>query len=220
MMTAILSVFSSMKKMMSFKAICGLAVAISIAFNIFLWKTNKKLSAGLETAQNNIESYEGILSNNIEKNRTLTYTVQQLQNSNDKLIQQLDSVIQNNKIKASKINTAATQTQEIIVTTNRGVEKESIQINTPTKHYKDSIQFNEYTKVQYDISEDTVSIGLDIRNTQYLYTYKKKEWKNKKSFFKRLLTLDFKKQWKHNYEIINTNDIIRTSNVRVIEITE
>ena len=79
---------------------------------------------------------------------------------------------------------------------------------------------NEYTKVQYDISEDTVSIGLDIRNTQYLYTYKKKEWKNKKSFFKRLLTLDFKKQWKHNYEIINTNDIIRTSNVRVIEITE
>lgn len=220
MMTAILSVFSSMKKMMSFKAICGLAVAISIAFNIFLWKTNKKLSAGLETAQNNIESYEGILSNNIEKNRTLTYTVQQLQNSNDKLIQQLDSVIQNNKIKASKVNTAATQTQEIIVTTNRGVKEESIQINTPTKHYKDSIQFNEYTKVQYDISEDTVSIGLDIRNTQYLYTYKKKEWKNKKSFFKRLLTLDFKKQWKHNYEIINTNDIIRTSNVRVIEITE
>lgn len=220
MMTAILSVFSSMKKMMSFKAICGLAVAISIAFNIFLWKTNKKLSAGLETAQNNIESYEGILSNNIEKNRTLTYTVQQLQNSNDKLIQQLDSVIQNNKIKASKVNTAATQTQEIIVTTNRGVKEKSIQINTPTKHYKDSIQFNEYTKVQYDISEDTVSIGLDIRNTQYLYTYKKKEWKNKKSFFKRLLTLDFKKQWKHNYEIINTNDIIRTSNVRVIEITE
>lgn len=220
MMTAILSVFSSMKKTMSFKAICGLAVAISIAFNIFLWKTNKKLSAGLETAQNNIESYEGILSNNIEKNRTLTYTVQQLQNSNDKLIQQLDSVIQNNKIKASKVNTAATQTQEIIVTTNRGVKEKSIQINTPTKHYKDSIQFNEYTKVQYDISEDTVSIGLDIRNTQYLYTYKKKEWKNKKSFFKRLLTLDFKKQWKHNYEIINTNDIIRTSNVRVIEITE
>ena len=219
-MTAILSVFSSMKKMMSFKAICGLAVAISIAFNIFLWKTNKELSAGLETAQNNIESYEGVLSNNIEKNRTLTYTVQQLQNSNDKLIQQLDSVIQNNKIKASKVNTAATQTQEIIVTTNRGVKEESIQINTPTKHYKDSIQFNEYTKVQYDISEDTVSIGLDIRNTQYLYTYKKKEWKNKKSFFKRLLTLDFKKQWKHNYEIINTNDIIHTSNVRVIEITE
>lgn len=220
MMTAILSVFSSIKKMMSFKAICGLAVAISIAFNIFLWKTNQKLSAGLETAQNSIESYEGIVSNSAEKNRALTYTVQQLQNSNDKLIQQLDSVIQNNKIKLSKVGTAATQTQEIIVTTNRGVKEESIQINTPTKHYKDSIQFNEYTKVQYDISEDTVSIGLDIRNTQYLYTYKKKEWKNKKSFFKRLLTLDFKKQWKHNYEIVNTNDIIRTSNVRVIEITE
>ena len=136
------------------------------------------------------------------------------------LIQQLDSVIKSNKIKPSNLQTAATQTQEILVNSSKEVEEESIQINTPNKHYKDSIQFNEYTTVQYDITEDTINIGIDIKNTQYLYTYKKKEWKNKKSFLKRLFTLDFKKVLKYNYNIENTNDLIQTSGVRVIEIIE
>lgn len=206
--------------MLSFKTVFGLAVAISIALNIFLWKSNKKLSAGLEMAQNNIESYEGILFDKVEQNRALVFDIKQLKESNDKLVQQLDSVAKSHKIKPANLQTAATQTQEILVTADREVQEESIQINTPNKHYRDSIQFNEYTTVQYDITEDTISIGLDIKNTQYLYTYKKKEWKNKKSFLKRLFTLDFKKSWKYNYEIVNTNDLIKTSNVRVIEITD
>lgn len=164
--------------------------------------------------------YQGVLFDKAEQNRTLMLTANELEYSNDKLVQQLDSVVKSNKIKLSNLTSAATQTQEILVTANREVADESIQINTPTKHYKDSIQFNEYTTVQYDITDDTVSIGLDIKNTQYLYTYKKKEWKNKKSFLKRLFTLDFKKRWKHNYQIVNTNDLIKTSDVRVIEITE
>lgn len=220
MITTILSLLTSVMKKVSFKAICGLAVALSIAFNIFLWKRNNKLSESLEMAKNNIESYEGALFDKAERNRALRFDVEQLQNSNDKLIQQLDSVIKSNKVKPSKVQTAATQTQEILVTSSREVDGESIQINTPTKHYKDSIHFNEYTIVSYDITEDTIDIELSIKNTQYLYTYKEKEWKNKKSFFKRLFTLDFKKQWKYNYQIVNTNDIIETSDVRVIEITE
>lgn len=220
MITTILSALSSLKKMLSFKTICGLAVAISFALNIFLLKSNQRLSAGLEMAQNNIEHYEGVLFDKAERNRALMFNVQQLKNSNDKLVHELDSVIKSRKIKPANIRTAATQTQEILVTATRGVEEQSIQINTPSKHYKDSIQFNEYTTVQYDISEDTIDIGIDIKNTQYLYTYKKKEWKNKKSFLKRLFTLDFKKVQKYNYEIVNTNDLIQTSDVRVIEITE
>ena len=204
--------------MLSFKTICGLAVAISIALNIFLWKSNKKLSAGLEMAQNNIESYEGILFDKTEQNRALVFDIRQLEESNDKLVQQLDSVAKSHKIKPANLQTAATQTQEILVTAGREVQEESIQINTPNKHYRDSIQFNEYTTVQYDITEDTISIGLDIKNTQYLYTYEKKEWKNKKSFLKRLFTFDFKKRLTHNYKIVNTNDLIQTSDVRVIEI--
>ena len=86
--------------------------------------------------------------------------------------------------------------------------------------YSDSIKYNDLTTVNYTIGKDTVSIGLDIRNTQYLYIYKRKEYKNKKNFLLRLITFDWKKITKYKYEILNTNDLLKTSDVRVVESTE
>ena len=40
---------------------------------------------------------------------------------------------------------------------------------------------------------------------------------NKKNFIKRLFTLDFKKIDVYKYNIVNTNNLIQTSDVRVIE---
>jgi hypothetical protein len=65
-----------------------------------------------------------------------------------------------------------------------------------------------------------VYIGLDIRNTQYIYLYTTREYKNKKNFLQRLFTLDWKKVTKHKYEIENTNDVIKTEDVRVVEISK
>nr|DAN53051.1 MAG TPA: hypothetical protein [Bacteriophage sp.] len=50
-----------------------------------------------------------------------------------------------------------------------------------------------------------------------MYIYKKKQYKNKKSFIKRLFTLDFKKVTVYKYDIINTNELLKTSDVRVVE---
>ena len=79
---------------------------------------------------------------------------------------------------------------------------------------------NDLTTVYYTITNDSISIGLDIRNTQYLYTFVDRHYKNKKSFIKRLFTFDFKKVNSYKYEIVNTNDLINTDDVRVIEITK
>lgn len=170
-------------------------------------------------AQNNIEAYEGIINDKIDENKVLRFTAQQLQNSNDSIVRELAEVMKKSKIKPTKVSTAATQTQEINVTTNREIEEGIIYINTPSKEYTDTIQFNDETIVSYSIAEDSVSIGLDISNTQYLYTFGKKEWKNKKSLLKRIITLDFKKVLKYEYKIINSNDLIDMSNVRIIEIS-
>nr|DAJ76147.1 MAG TPA: hypothetical protein [Crassvirales sp.] len=35
----------------------------------------------------------------------------------------------------------------------------------------------------YTIGKDSVNIKLNVDNTQYLYIYKHKEYKNKKNFF-------------------------------------
>ena len=138
----------------------------------------------------------------------------ELQQYNDKLVHQLDSVRKELKIKPKQIKTAATQTQSINVIGSKEIEKDIITI------LKDSIRFNDLTIVEYTIGKDTVNITLDINNTQYLYVYTDKHYKNKKSFLKRLFTLDFKKVTSTKYVIENTNDIIKTDSVRVVEVTK
>lgn len=168
-------------------------------------------------ASNSIEAYEGIIAGNTVQNNTLQLTVDQLQSSNDRLLQQLDSVIGASHAKEQNVGTAATQTQNLVVNGGKGVEVDLIEVLKDTT-YTDSLLYNPLTKVYYTIGVDTVSVALDVQNTQYLYTYREKQWKNKKNFIKRLFTLDFKKVWKNKYEIVNTNDLLNTSDVRVIEI--
>ena len=193
-----------------FKAVLGLAVGFLLAWGITLHHQNKKLSESLEMAQNNIEAYQGSLEGSQQANNVLKLTVDELQTYNDKLVQQLDSVRQKLKVKPKNVHTAATQTQVINVNQSKEL-KDTIR--------KDTIMFNDLTAVSYNITKDSITIGLDIKNKQYLYVFKDRHYKNKKSFIKRLFTFDFKKVTTYKYEIINTNDLIQTDSVRIVEIT-
>lgn len=213
----ILSWLISHKKI-AFKALLSLLVGLLVVFSINIYKQNKRLSKSLEMAQNNIEAYQGILNGSQQANNVLKLDMSQLRNINDSLIQKIDSVREQLKLKPKVIRTTATQTQTIYVTASKGVRGQDI-IKTIQRDtvYKDTIQINPLTKVNYTIGKDTVSVNLDIKNQQFLYVYKHRQYKNKKSFIKRLFTLDFKKVDMYKYQIVNTNDIIKTSDVRVIE---
>lgn len=213
----ILSWLISHKKI-AIKALLSLLVGLLVVFSINIYKQNKRLSKSLEMAQNNIEAYQGILNGSQQANNVLKLDMSQLQNVNDSLIQKIDSVRKELKLKPKVIRTTATQTQTIYVTASKGVRGQDI-IKTIQKDtvYKDTILINPLTKIDYTIGKDTVSVNLDIKNQQFLYIYKKRQYKNKKSFIKRLFTLDFKKVDMYKYQIVNTNDIIKTSDVRVIE---
>lgn len=213
----ILSWLISHKKI-AFKALLSLLVGLLVVFSINIYKQNKRLSKSLEMAQNNIEAYQGILNGSQQANNVLKLDMSQLRNINDSLIQKIDSVREQLKLKPKVIKTTATQTQTIYVTASKWVRGQDI-IKTIQRDtvYKDTIQINPLTKVNYTIGKDTVSVNLDIKNQQFLYVYKHRQYKNKKSFIKRLFTLDFKKVDMYKYQIVNTNDIIKTSDVRVIE---
>ena len=213
----ILSWLMSHKKI-AFKALLSLLAGLLVVFSINIYKQNKRLSKSLEMAQNNIEAYQGILNGSQQANNVLKLDMSQLRNINDSLIQKIDSVREQLKLKPRVIKTTATQTQTIYVTASKGVRGQDI-IKTIQRDtvYKDTIQINPLTKVNYTIGKDTVSVNLDIKNQQFLYVYKHRQYKNKKSFIKRLFTLDFKKVDMYKYQIVNTNDIIKTSDVRVIE---
>jgi signal peptidase I len=96
-----------------------------------------------------------------------------LSQQNDALIQKIDSVRKENKIKAKEIDLAATQRQVFNVNTSKGVKGDIITILKDTI-YKDTLLYNPLTKVYYTIGKDSVNIALDIENTQYLYVYKKR----------------------------------------------
>ena len=197
-----------------FKAISLLSVGLLLSFSINTYKQNKKLSESLEQSQNNVEAYQELYNDSQQASSVLKLTIDQLQNSKDSVIQKLDSVRKELKLKPKQIKTAATQTQVINVIKSKMVKGDILVKDTI---YTDSIQYNPLTTVHYTIGKDTVSIGLNVENTQYLYIYTTKEYKNKKNFIKRLFTLDFKKVKKYKYKIVNTNDLLKNDDVRIVE---
>lgn len=203
-------------KKIAVDSVLMLCVALSLIFGVTTCKQNRKLSEGLEMAQNNIEAYQGVVSASQQANNVLKLDLTELQQYNDVLLHRIDSVMEERDIKKKNVSTAATQTQSVLVNKSKGVRGQVI-VNNKDSILTDSIKYNDLTKVFYTISKDSIDIKLDIRNTQYLYVYKKREYKNKKNFFQRLFTLDWKKVTKYKYEIVNTNDLIKEDSVRVIE---
>lgn len=197
-------------------AICGLLIVFCVASGIFYHSKANRLSQELKMANNNIEAYQDALSGAQQASGVLRLDMKKLKDYNDKLVQQLDSVRKTEKLKSKEIQVAATQKQIINVNKSKGVGGDIITI-LKDSIYKDSLQYNNLTKVYYTIGKDSVNIKLDVQNTQYLYVYKHREYKNKKNFFKRLITFDWKKKDVYKYKIHNTNDILKEDSIRIIE---
>ena len=196
--------------------VLGLLVASSLSFGIFYHNKANKLSEELKIANNNIEAYQDIVNDSQQASGVLKLDMNKLKEYNDKLIQQIDSIRKQNKIKSKELQVAATQKQILDVNKSKGVGGDIITIIKDST-YNDSIQYNNLTKIYYTIGKDSVNIRLKLDNTQYLYIYKHKEYKNKKNFFQRLFTFDWKKKYVYKYKIHNTNDLLKEDSVRVIE---
>ena len=206
----------SKHKRLAAELVLSLLLALSVGCGITLHNNNKRLSEGLETAQNNIEAYQELVSNSQQAFTVLQMDMNKLKYSKDSVLLKLDEVRKQNDVKSSSVKTAATQTQTLLVNSSKGVRGDLVEILKDTI-YTDSIKYNNLTGVKYTIGRDTVNIQIDLLNEQYLFTYKTREYKNKKSFFKRLFTLDFKKVDKYKYKIVNSNDLLKGSNIRIIE---
>lgn len=198
------------------KAVLGLLTAFCLASGIFYHNKANRLSEELKMANNNIEAYQDALYGSQQASDVLRLDVKKLSEYNDKLVQQIDSIRKIQKVKKNEIQVAATQKQILNVNKSKGVGGDIITIIKDST-YKDSLQYNPLTKVYYTIGKDSVNIKLDVQNTQYLYIYKHREYKNKKNFFKRLITFDWKKKDVYKYKIYNTNDLLKEDSIKIIE---
>ena len=196
--------------------VLGLLVAFCLASGIFYHNKANRLSEELKMANNNIEAYQDALYGSQQASGVLRLDVKKLSEYNDKLVQQIDSIRKIQKVKKNEIQVAATQKQILNVNKSKGVGGDIITIIKDST-YKDSLQYNPLTKVYYTIGKDSVNIKLDVQNTQYLYVYKHREYKNKKNFFKRLITFDWNKKDVYKYKIHNTNDLLKEDSIKIIE---
>lgn len=197
-------------------AVLGLLTAFCLTSGIFYHNKANRLSEELKMANNNIEAYQDALYGSQQASGVLRLDVKKLSEYNDKLVQQIDSIRKIQKVKKNEIQVAATQKQILNVNKSKGVGGDIITIIKDST-YKDSLQYNPLTKVYYTIGKDSVNIKLDVQNTQYLYVYKNREYKNKKNFFKRLITFDWKKKDVYKYKIHNTNDLLKEDSIKIIE---
>lgn len=173
-----------------------------------LSKRNKEITR----LSNNIEAYQEIAFQKEQQNRVLQLTVNELNSSKDSLLQEIKSVQKQLKIKDKNL------TNVNVINT---VIKDSIR--TTIKHklidFEEELKLNPLTTIIVSRKDSILQATLDIKNQQILFVEEKKEFRNKyKNAFVRFLRFDWKKIKTKKYQIYNSNQLIKVTGTRVIEL--
>ena len=191
-------------------------IAFSLLFinNIRLQNKVNSLDKELARSNNNASTWENIANSNIDNNNTLELTIQEYKNSNDSLIKVINDQQEKLKIKDNQLYQIAS-TETVI----RDTIVEKIPINDTD--FTIELKPNQLTTITVSRKDSIFTHTMEILNRQDLFIYTKKVYRNQyKNFFQRLIHFDFKKDKVNRYQIINSNDLIKVIDTRVINISE
>lgn len=191
-------------------------IAFSLLFinNIRLQNKVNSLDKELARSINNASTWENIANSNIDNNNTLKLTIQEYKNSNDSLIKIINDQQEKLKIKDNQLYQIAS-TETVI----RDTIVEKISINDTD--FTIELKPNQLTTITVSRKDSIFTHTMEILNRQDLFIYTKKVYRNQyKNFFQRLIHFDFKKDKINKYQIVNSNDLIKVIDTRVINISE
>ena len=194
----------------------SIIVAFSLLFinNIRLQNKVNSIDKELANALNNAKAWENIANSNNENNNTLKLTIQEYKNSNDSLIKVINDQQEKLKIKDNQLY-QVTSTETVI----RDTIVEKIPINDTD--FTIELKPNQLTTITVSRKDSIFTHTMEILNRQDLFIYTKKVYRNQyKNFFQRLIHFDFKKDKINKYQIVNSNDLIKVIDTRVINISE
>ena len=211
MISVILNVLSWMKSNITL-----LLIGIIISLGLFVGYQTKRLKLKdieLASAINNKEFYESLTSKTSDKNRVLQLTVDQLQTTNDSVLQEVNKLKKELKIKDKELN-------DVVVVETQIRDTDSVYIASKTIDFLPTeIKFNELTKVIISRTDSVLKGSIDVRNKQTLFVITTKQYRNKyKNWFKRFVHFDWKKDKVNTYQIANSNDLVKVTDTRVVEI--
>ena len=191
-------------------------IAFSLLFinNIRLQNKVNSLDKELARSINNASTWENIANSNIDNSNTLKLTIQEYKNSNDSLIKVINDQQEKLKIKDNQLYQIAS-TETVI----RDTIVEKIPINDTD--FTIELKPNQLTTITVSRKDSIFTHTMEILNRQDLFIYTKKVYRNQyKNFFQRLIHFDFKKDKINKYQIVNSNDLIKVIDTRVINISE
>lgn len=191
-------------------------IVFSLLFinNIRLHNKVNSLDNELANALSNSKAWENIANSNIDNNNTLKLTIQEYKNSNDSLIKVINDQQEKLKIKDNQLY-QITSTETVI----RDTIVEKIPINDTD--FTIELKPNQLTTITVSRKDSIFTHTMEILNRQDLFIYTKKVYRNQyKNFFQRLIHFDFKKDKINKYQIVNSNDLIKVIDTRVINISE
>ena len=191
-------------------------IVFSLLFinNIRLQNKVNSLDKELAKSMNNASTWENIANSNIDNNNTLELTIQEYKNSNDSLIKVINDQQEKLKIKDNQLY-QITSTETVI----RDTIVEKIPINDTD--FTIELKPNQLTTITVSRKDSIFTHTMEILNRQDLFIYTKKVYRNQyKNFFQRLIHFDFKKDKINKYQIVNSNDLIKVIDTRVINISE
>ena len=165
----------------------------------------------IDRLSNNIQAYEQLVTNKEQTNTVLQLTINELNNSKDSLIQEIQqtkkklNIKNKNLVQAQVINTVIKDTVTKVITVDR--------------NFNETLKINPLTTIKVSRTDSILMAKIDIQNQQILFIEEKKVYKNKyKNGWIRFWHFDWKKIRVRKYQIQNSNPLIRVTDTRIIEV--
>lgn len=196
----------------NFKVVAVSFIMLLAAISFYMHNQLEYKDKQINALQNNIEFYQSVSENEYNRNIVLQMTVDELNQSKDSLLQQITKIQKQLDIKNKNListNVINTQIKDSIKTIIKPIDRDFIK----------ELNLNQLTTIIVSRIDSTLSVKLDLQNQQILFIEDTKEYKKKyKNGFIRFLHLDWRKKHVRKYNIYNSNDLIKITDSRIVEI--
>ena len=198
----------------NFKVVAVSFIMLLTAISFYMHDQIKQKDKEIDRLTTNVEYYQNNHNQSKLDNTVLQLTIDDLTNSKDSLIQQLDSIKKEIKIKDKNLISSAVINTEI---------KDSVRtvIKSVEKDFAEELKLNKLTTIMVSRKDSILDVKLSLFNQQILFIEDTKVYKKKyKNGFIRFLHFDWRKKHVRKYNIYNTNDLIKVTDSRIVEIVK
>lgn len=209
-MIPVISVVNWLRK--NFKVVAVGLVSLLIATIFYQHNQLQNKNREIDRITNNIRAYEEIASNAQDNSRVLQLTIDELNHSKDSLIQQVNKVKKELKIKDKNLTDASVINTQINDSVKTVIKEKLIDFN-------EELKLNDLTTIIVSRKDSILTAKIDLKNQQTILIYKKKEYKNfYKNGWVRFWHFDWKRIETKEYQIVNTNPLIKVTGTRIVEV--